>query len=543
MKNILIQCFFSITCILSVKSQVSDKLLRVRDEKERTCFDVSHYDLHIKISPTSKYLTGFNTISFSVLQNTNRIHLDLAKNLKIDSVLFENQKCTLERIGNNFYVTFPRTLNQGEHIKTSVYYQGNPIVAKKAPWDGGFVFSKDNEGKPFIGVACQELGAYSWWPNKYTYSDKCDSADLYFEVPSDLQAISNGKFIESISAEKNTVYHWKVSYPINNYNISVTIGDFVHFQDIYTSKKDKLTLDYYVLKDHLKNAEKQFKQVKPMLKIYESLFGKYPFWNDGYKLIETPYLGMEHQSGIAYGNGFQNGYSGHYFTPVYSKFDFIIIHESGHEYWGNNVCMKNLSDMWIHEAFCTYSELLYVEKRFGKKQTSAIVDYWKMKVQNRESLVNDSLSDDAPTSDIYYKGALMLHTIRTVINNDKLFLACLKAIQQKFSLQTISTTTLIQFMNSYLKADLTPIFQHYLYEVSPPLFSYRYTPNENGKGYLFSYKFDATNDGFMLPVSVSFGNKKYNLKGTSSWQEVVIDGKYHEPKIDESKAYFLISYE
>lgn len=431
---------------------------------EHMNYNVTHYALRLKIDVDLQEISGNTTVSYTVVEDNHEIQLDLIAQLAIDSVLFENQKCTFRRLHDSFFVKLPRETLKGEKLQLTAFYHGKPPIAKNAPWEGGFVFEKDKSGNPFVGVACQEIGAYSWWANKALLVDKCDSADMYFEVPSDLQAISNGQFISKTDLGKTAIFHWKVTYPINNYNISVTIGKFAHFTDRYNYGKTSYDLSYYVLPENLKKAKKQFKQVKPMLKIYEELFGAYPFARDGFKLIETPYVGMEHQSGIAYGNHYQNGYNGTFFTKINKKFDFIIIHETGHEYWGNNVTMDDLSEMWIQEAFCTYTELLYIEKRFGKKYTNDYVNYWKSMVKNDEPLVNKRFSNQVPTTDIYYKGALLIHTLRNKVNDDKLFFKLLKEFQEKYVYQNVDKWDFIFLFEAQTKLDMRDIFDMYLHE-------------------------------------------------------------------------------
>lgn len=511
---------------------------------ERTCFDVTHYLLKVKIDPEEKTIQGSNTISFNITEPCSRIQLDLYEQLQIDAVTFEGTDCIIERKYDAFFVSLPRKLSEGEGAKVIVTYHGALIEAKNPPWDGGFVFTKSENGKPFIGVACEEIGASSWWPTKELFADKCDSADLYFEVPLDLQAISNGQFK---GVEKNgaaSVYHWKVTFPINNYNISVTIGDFSHFGKKYRSKKVSYNLDYYILPENLKKAKQQFKQVVPMLKSYQRLFGPYPFSRDGYKLVEAPYLGMEHQSAVAYGNGYQNGYSGKFFAPVSQKFDFIIIHETGHEYWGNNVCMSDRSDMWIHEAFCTYSELLYVEDVFGKKYADDYAFYWTQVVRNMEPMVNERFSNQEPSTDIYYKGALLLHTIRNLVADDAKFIACLKAIQEHFALKTVSTKDITDFMINYFNRDLSAIFDQYLYNANPPILNFTLTPNKQGEGYVFRYKWDGTVEKFNLPVTVDVDGAKRTFNVSDDWQETVINKPVvRNLEFDHSKSYYIVKYE
>lgn len=511
---------------------------------EHTNYDVLHYDLSVSFDLDNRQLKGKNKVMYKVLEDNDVIQLDLQSKMKIDSIVFENTQCSFERKFASFFIQLPRKTQKGEVLKVTIYYQGPMMVAQKAPWDGGFVFLTDENKQDFVGVACQNNGASSWWPTKELMADKCDSADLHFEVKKPLQAIANGQLINVEEKAETTVYHWKVSYPINNYNISVTIGDFAHLRDEYRYKNTRYPLDYYVLKSNEEKARKHFKQVKPMLKVFEKLYGAYPFENDGYKLIEAPYAGMEHQSGIAYGNQFENGYLRRYFSEANRKFDFIIVHESGHEYWGNNVCMADRSDMWIHEAFCTYTELLYIEKRWGKHHIPETINYWKNSTKNFESLVNERYSNKEPTTDIYYKGALLLHTIRSYVNNDALFLACLKAIQKEFSLKTVDTPTILSFMDDFLKINVSQLMEHYLYEVSPPILNFTLTPSLNGKGYNFGYQWDAVSETFEMPFEFYYGKKKYTLNGTAKRQVLYIPSKkIKQVEFDTVKRYYIPKYE
>jgi len=516
--------------------------IEAKNTFEHTCFDIQHYDLSVKIDLEKRTISGVNKISFDVLKNTSRIQLELQQVMTLDSILLKGKKLDFSSENTSFFVYFPNELTTDSKETIAVYYHGTPIVAKNAPWDGGFVFSKDAAGNPFIGVACQGLGASSWWPTKEFLSDRA-TADLHFEVPSELQAISNGQFLGKTEKGKTAVWNWKVTYPISNYDVSVTIGKFAHFSDTFKSKLGSYPIDYYVLTENLEKAKKQFQQVKPMLKAYEYYFGQYPFARDGFKLVEAPYLGMEHQSAVAYGNHYLQGYAGRFFAPISEKFDFIIIHESGHEYWGNSVAMSDLSDMWINEGFCTYSELLYVEKVFGKKYTEDYANYWTTVISNKEPIVNERYSNREPSGDIYYKGALLLKTLRSSIHNDRVFFACLKAIQQHFAHQTVSTEEMVDFMCQQLQAhssvDLRKIFDQFLHRANPPMLNYRLVPSGKKNEYVFKYKWDMVVDGFSMPFSVKIGKKRYEFKATTEWQSITLKSK-KSPELDFLKDFYFL---
>lgn len=511
---------------------------------ERDCFDVIHYDLTLMIdsSVSNRQIKGKNSIQFIVTEDTDVLQIDLASQFSIDSIQFNHTNCEYQKVENSLFIKLPEKLKKGEKHELSIQYQGTPLLAKQAPWDGGFVYKKDTSGNPFIGVACEGIGAHSWWPCKDLLSDRCDSMDIHIVVPSGLDAIANGKLVKKEENPEINIFHWKVTYPIANYNISVTIGKFAHFQEVYKHKKTTYPIDYYVLTENLEIAKKHFKQVKPMLKTYEKFLGPYPFANDGFKIIEAPYLGMEHQSAVAYGNGYQNGYNGRYFSPISKKFDFIIIHESGHEYWGNNIGMNDRSDMWINEGFCTYSELLYVEKQFGKKYTTDYMNYWKQVIQNQEAIVNERYSNLEPTVDIYYKGALLIHTLRYLLNNDRLFFFFLKEIQRKYAHQTMDTETMIKEFSSLTKSSFEDVFHVFLNQASPAILNHTLTPTDDGN-YRFRFKWDAV-EKLTMPIEFRYGKKRYKIDVTEKWGEMTLPKKGNKHfEIDESKTYFIIKYE
>ena len=323
---------------------------------ERTCFDVLHYDLNIKINPDEKSIVGYNNIEFKVVASTQKIQLDLFENMQIDSIVFNSKKLNYKREFNAVFIDFPVVLTPKSNHNLLFYYSGKPIIAKNAPWDGGFVFTKDGQGKPFIGVACQGIGASLWYPCKDSQSDEPNNgATIKVAVPNGLMDVSNGRFKGSQDLKNGyTRWDWEVKNPINTYSINVNIADYAHIHDNYKG----LDLDYYVLPENETKALVHFEEVKPMMDCYQSKFGTYPFTSDGYKLVETPYLGMEHQSCVAYGNQYQKGYLGNDLsgTGIGLLFDYIIIHESGHEWFGNNITSKDIADMWIHEGFTTYTE-------------------------------------------------------------------------------------------------------------------------------------------------------------------------------------------
>ncbi|AFU70271.1 aminopeptidase N, peptidase M1 family [Psychroflexus torquis ATCC 700755] len=461
---------------------------------ERTSFDVLSYTLDIKVNPEKRYIQGFNEIEFEVRASTKRIQLDLFQNMKIDSVIFESKSLNYEREFNAVFINFDKSLQKNSVQNLKFYYSGYPKVAKNAPWDGGFVFSKDSNDKPFIGVAVQGTGASLWYPNKDHQSDEPESVDIKVSVPNGLMNVSNGRLIAETAIEDGyTQWHWRVEHPINNYNITLNIADYVHFKDQY----NELSLDYYVLKENLDKAKQQFQQVHPMMDCFYEKFGDYPFQKDGFKLVETPYLGMEHQSAVAYGNGYQNGYLGTDLskTGIGLKWDFIIIHESAHEWFGNSVSAADIADMWIHESFTAYAESVFVECEFGKKEAIRYLYGLRDIIANDRPIIGKYGVNHEGSGDMYYKGANMLNTLRSVIDNDEKWWSLLKEFHKTFKYQTIQANDVINFYNSRTELNLKPIFDQYLKYSSIPELQLKFDKN---KTLYLRWKTDVEN--FKMPI-------------------------------------------
>ncbi|MBT3570938.1 MAG: M1 family metallopeptidase [Flavobacteriales bacterium] len=394
-RNLVAFLLFFIT-ISSFSQEFSRKdSLRGNLTPIRTCYDVTFYDLKVMIDEQEKSIErSYNIIHFTALTNFSWFQIDLASNMEVQIIEFEKSQLEFSREFDAVYVYFNREVKKGEQLSIKVWYGGYPRVAVNAPWDGGFSWKKDSNGNPWIGVSCQGLGASVWWPNKDHQSDEPDSMRITCTARYPLKIIANGDLRSDTSVWNQyleswvNVSEWFVSYPINNYNVTLNIGDYTHFSDSYISLKDTLRMDYYVLHDNLEKAKEHFKQVKPMMKCFENYFGEYPFWNDGYALVETPYLGMEHQSAIAYGNDYLPGYHGNTRFIDGLAFDFIIVHESGHEWWGNSITTNDIADMWVHEGFCTYSEVLYVECMHGYDAMLSYVNNQKRSVRNDKAASN-----------------------------------------------------------------------------------------------------------------------------------------------------------
>ncbi len=469
-----------------------------------------YYHLDIRVDPEKQLISGKNTIRFRMLTNGTRIQLDLFETLKVDKILWGTTPLKYERDSGAVFVDFPQTLRIGQVYSIDFYYSGHPVETGRF---GGFAFRKDPAGRVWINTACEGDGASMWWPNKDQWRDEVESMEISVAIPNDLVDVSNGRFMGKTDlGDGYTRWDWMVHYPINNYDVSLNIGSYVHFAD----QLGELSLDYYVLPEDLEKAKVQFAQVKGMLEAYQHYFGEYPFVKDGYKLIEAPYAGMEHQSAVTYGNLFKNGYLGRDWTGVgiSLRFDFIIIHESGHEWFGNSITAADPADMWIHEGWTTYLESLYVEYRWGKDDAIKYLNGDKARVKNQRPIIIERGVNEEPDQDQYFKGALMLNTLRSVVNDDAKWWALLHGFYQHFKYQNILTEDVVSYFNQQTGMNLTPIFDQYLRHAQIPRLELLFG-EEPG---LVMYKWRADEEKFDLPVRVGRPGEWQIIHPTTQWQ-------------------------
>lgn len=488
----------------------------------RTCYDINYYHLDVKVNIQNKFISGSNEFKFTATQNFKKLQFDLFSNLKIEKVIYKGKELSFQREFNAVFITFPKEIKKGSKDNFTVFYSGNPVIAKNPPWDGGFIFSKDRSGNPWVSVACQGFGASSWWPNKDHQSDEVDSILISVSVPKGLQEISNGK-LRSIKeqADGYTQYNWFVNNPINNYNVTMYIGKYAHWTDQYQGEKGKLELDYWSLKEDSTRARPHWDaDVKPMLKSFEYWFGPYPFYEDGYKLVQAPHLGMEHQSAVAYGNGFKMGYQGNDLSGSGwgLKFDFITIHESGHEWFGNNITTKDIADMWVHEAFTNYSEALFTESTSGKEAASAYVIGIRDNIKNDRPIIGIYGVNQEGSGDMYYKGANLVHTIRQLINNDEKFRAILRGLNKTFYHSTVTTQQIENYIIKESGLKLNKIFDQYLRYTQIPTLEYQVN---NG---VIKYRWAADVKDFDMPIKVTLKPGSFNyITPSTSWKTTTID--------------------
>jgi aminopeptidase N len=487
---------------------------------ERTCFDIYYYNLTVKIIPQKKMITGENQIYFTMKEKSHVIQVDLTANFKIESIKWNGQYLKYTRVFDAVFINFDQTLPVNQKQMILISYSGIPRVAPNPPWDGGFIWKKKRFNH-WIGVACEHLGASSWWPCKDHLSDKPDSMCINIQVPNGYQAVANGN-LRSIKKIDDTYsnFEWFVSYPINSYGVTFYMGKFVNFNEVYSNKNGSYNIDYYVLKHHFKDAKKYYSQTKDIVKVYEKLYGEYPYFRDGIAMVEAPYAGMEHQSAIAIGDEYGKRERRNYENKDY---DYLVVHETAHEWWGNTVTMGDMADAWISEGFATYTEHLFMEEKFGYKE------YLSASAKNMQRIYNiwpivglrDVNDNSFLGGDIYHKGAAMLNNLRCDINNDTVFFGMIKGFYnaRKFKISTSADFT--NFVNAYTHKDYTDFFKVFYYQTEPPILEYSFTNRNDTLS--FSYKWQNVGANFTMPFSITTNtNINYRLVGTANKQVITI---------------------
>jgi aminopeptidase N len=533
----LVKLFILLTCFITwgnnSRAQLTEQqekytradTLRGSLRPERECYDVEYYELNIKIDTATKSISGSNKIKFNVVKDFQTLQIDLFENMVIDKIISAGKELTYKREFNAVFVTMPFRMEEGMDGEMIVYYHGTPIIAKRAPWDGGFTWTKNKDGRLWMAVSCEGIGASLWWPTKEDLGDEPDSMRIICNVPSGLMCVSNGNLYgDERQVDGTTTYTWRVGYPINNYNVTLNVGDYVQLHDEYDAEDGEvLSLDYYVMTYNKTKARAHFAQVKPMMKCYEKYLGKYPFWKDGYALVETPYLGMEHQGAIAYGNRYLTGYAGSDYSRIGLDFDYIIIHETGHEWWGNSVTCKDIADMWIHEGFCTYTESIYVECLMGYDKAQQYINAKRSGVDNKAPMIGKYGVNEEGDGDMYSKGALLLNTLRTIVADDALWWATIKNMADTtFKMRNVSYNEVVNFFNDKTKKELTPVFEQYVKHADIPTFTYTLT-KAKGNNYTLKYKWIADVKDFKMPVYISTAPGTVNPLGCSDqWQTTTI---------------------
>jgi aminopeptidase N len=511
--------------------------LRGSITKERAWWDLKYYHLDIKVNPTEKTITGSNTVRYTVLIENNTMQIDLQEPMQIYKVTQDGKELKFVRNGNTFFIELTAAQKVGETKEIVVSFGGKPKEAVRPPWDGGLTWKKDKNGKDFIASTCQGLGASVWWPCKDHMYDEVENMLISVNVPGDLTDVSNGR-LQSVKKQKDgtRTFNWYVSNPINNYGVNINIGDYVNFSEKYKGEKGDLDCSYYVLRDNLAKAKEHFKDAPRMLKAFENWFGPYPFYEDSYKLVEAPYLGMEHQSSVTYGNNYTKGYNG---TDISGsgwglKYDYIIIHESGHEWFANNITYKDIADMWIHESFTTYSEALFVEYYYGKEAANEYIRGIRKMITNKKPIIGYYDVNVEGSGDMYPKGANMIHTIRQVINDDAKWKSILRGLNSTFYHQTVTTKQIEDYISTQAGIDFSNVFNQYLRTHQVPTFEY-YFKNEK-----LVYHWINCVEKFDLPLKVTLNGVEAWLKPTSDWK--MEDVKGDKPTIVVDKNFYITEF-
>jgi aminopeptidase N len=496
--------------------------LRGSITKERAWWDLTYYTLDVKVNIDEKFISGENTIQYTVLESLDLMQIDLQEPMTIFSVKQDGAKLEFTREGNVYFIQLKKAQNIGDSNTLEILFEGNPRVAARAPWDGGFTWAEDGAGRPFVATSNQGLGASVWWPCKDHMYDEPEGMKINLTVASDLIGVANGRLMGVDEQKGSKTFHWEVENPINNYGVNVNIADYAHFSEVFEGEQGKLDCDYYVLKENLEKAKEHFKQATMMLEAFEHWFGPYPFYEDGFKLVEVPYLGMEHQSSVTYGNHYQNGYLGRDLSGSGwgLKFDFIIIHESGHEWFANSITYKDIADMWIHESFTNYSESLYVEYHYGKEAGDEYVRGSRRNILNDIPIIGIYDVNKEGSGDMYPKGANMLHTIRQILNDDVKWRAMLRDMNEQFYHTTVATADIEDYMIEYTGLDLQPIFNQYLRTTMIPTLEYYFSDGR------LMYRWLNIVEGFEMPVVVAINGEEIILTPKKRWSaEEVSEGE------------------
>ena len=514
-KNILPYIFLFIGITSFSQEFTRQDTLRGSITPERAWWDLQHYDLQVEVFPSEKTIKGTNTVTYTVLKKNDVMQIDLQSPMKLEKAVQNKKELKITSEGNAHFINLTKDQKKGKEYKVTLHFSGKPQAAKNAPWDGGFSWKEDKNGKPFIATSNQGIGASIWWPNKdHAYDEPDNGVDLAITVPSSLVAVGNGRLQKTDDNDATKTWHWKVVNPINNYGININIGDYVNFSEEYKGEKGTLDMDYWVLSYNLEKAKEQFKQAPKMMEAFEHWFGPYPFYEDSFKLVEVPYLGMEHQSSVTYGNKYKNGYLGRDLSGSGwgMKFDFIIIHEAGHEWFANNITNIDVADMWIHEGFTNYSESLYVDYHFGKEAASEYVVGLRRSIRNDRPIIGTYNVQHEGSSDMYNKGGNILHTLRQLVEDDKIWREILRGLNKEFYHQTVSSKQVEEYISEKSDIDLTEFWNQYLRTVKIPKVEYKI----DGKNLQFRYVNSIEN--FDMPVIAIVNENEEWIFPTSEWK-------------------------
>ena len=512
------------------KYNIQDSL-RGSITKERIWWDLKYYNLEVNINPTLKEISGKNIIQYEVIDSSKKMQIDLQPPMKLTKAIQDGKLLNISHHKNVHYIDLIKNQELNKIESVELHFEGKPKEAINPPWDGGFTWKKDINGIDFIATSCQGLGASVWWPNKDHMYDEVDSMKIKVNVPKHLVAVSNGRLISFSKNEKTSSFTWSISNPINNYGVNINIGNYINFDDYYDGEKGLLQMQFYVLKHNLEKAKTHFKEARKMMEAFEYWFGPYPFYEDTYKLIEVPYLGMEHQSSVTYGNKFKNGYLGSDLSETGwgLKFDFIIVHESGHEWFANSITNKDVADMWIHEGFTSYAENLFLDYYYGKKASAEYVIGTRKRIKNDKAIIGDYNVNNIGSTDMYYKAANMIHMLRQLTNDDSKWRNILRKINNNFYHRVVTSNEIEKFLSNEIGIDLKPIFNQYLRDTKIPVFEYKIRENK------MHYRWTNVVENFNMPIEIIIDNSKRWIYPTESWKISNLNFQ----KIDIDKDYYV----
>ena len=534
MKKILFIFFlFSISTIFSQNFTRQDTL-RGSITPQRAWWDLTYYHLDISVNPENQSIEGSNTINYRVLHPNDEIQIDLQDPLKINKVLQDGKELNFRSEGYSHFIKLKKKQKSGQIKSIKVFYEGKPKVAVRPPWDGGITWTKDSNGNHFIASSNQGIGASIWWPNKDHMYDEVDSMLISVNVPKNLTNVSNGRLRSVEDYGETKTFNWFVSNPINNYGVNINIGDYVMFSEIYDGEKGDLDMIYYVLRNNIERAKTQFKDAIKMMQAFEFWFGPYPFYEDSFKIVEVPYLGMEHQSSITYGNKYMKGYLGRDLsrTGWGLKFDYIIIHEAGHEWFANNITYKDIADMWVHESFTTYSENLYLDYHYGKEAASEYVIGTRSSIANRSPIIG-KYGVNKRGSDLYSKGANILHTLRQITANDEKWRSILRGLNKEFYHQTVTTKQIENYILNMIGVKIgndgvvNRFFDQYLRDSRIPVFEYTIDCSDINNNCKMGYEWGNVVENFKMPIEVIIDGKNTFLFADDKMKWLEIDYKNH----------------
>ncbi|QIE58900.1 M1 family metallopeptidase [Rasiella rasia] len=495
---------------------------------ERAWWDVQYYALDVNVNPEEKFIEGTNTITYTVLESQKVMQIDLQAPMKLEKVVQDNKELAGVSEGAAHFIQLKQKQKKGKEYKITLYFSGKPRAARNAPWDGGWSWKTDTNGKHFIATSNQGIGASIWWPNKdHAYDEPDNGARIVATVPKGLVAVANGRLKQTMEDLDANTYVWEVVNPINNYGININIGDYVNFNEKFEGLNGMLDMDYWVLRDNLEKAKFQFEQAPKMIRAFEYWFGPYPFYEDSFKLVEVPYLGMEHQSSVTYGNGYKNGYRGRDLSDTGwgLQFDFIIVHEGGHEWFANNITHIDVADMWIHEGFTAYAESLYLDYHFGTDAAGEYTIGTRRMIQNDKPLIGVYNVQNEGSSDMYYKGANILHTLRQWVNDDKKWRSILKGLNAEFYHKTVTSKQVENYIAQKANLDLTAFWQQYLRTIQIPKLEYKLDDAT------LTYRYVESVNGFNMPVIMLIDGKEEWITPTTEWQSKTFSNMIQEAKL------------